>query len=155
MLLGYESCTARQGHAAGRVLLEKLYQEYTGRQMPAVLTRERGKPYFQEKDVHFSISHTKTRVFCVLSDRPIGLDAEPMDRKIDLRLAEKILSSGEKEIYNRAQDKSATLLKFWVLKEADAKRTGMGLQGYPNHTNFDPNDPRIQIIDDHYVAILE
>ena len=154
MLLGHERCDVRQGHGAGRALLEKLYREYTGRQMPPVLITERGKPYFQDNDVYFSISHTKTGVFCVLSDGPIGLDAEPIDRKIDLRLAEKILSPTEQAQFAAAPDKRLALLTFWVLKEAQAKYTGTGLQGYPNHTQFRLDDPRIRKIDGCLVAVI-
>ena len=48
-----------------------------------------------------------------------------------------------------------SLLRFWVLKEAAAKLTGEGLRGYPNHTDFSPDDPRITVIDGCYVAVLE
>ncbi len=84
----------------------------------------------------------------------MGLDAEELDRKIPLALAEKILSPGEKQQFDRAEDKEKALLTFWVLKEADAKRTGEGLRIYPNHTNFSLDDPRVQEIDRCLVAIL-
>ena len=155
MLLGYESCPVGKGHEAGRKLLQRLYEQYTGSPMPPILTTDRGKPYFADSPVFFSISHTKDRVFCVLSHKQVGLDAEKQDRKIDLALAEKILSDREKQRWDAQPDKRAALLKLWVLKEAQAKLTGLGLQGYPNHTDFDPEDPRVRIIEDCYVAVLE
>ena len=155
MLLGYETCDLRQGHAVGRVLLRRLYEQYTGAPMPQILETERGKPYFADSPVRFSISHTKDRVFCVLSHKNVGMDAERMDRKIDLRLAQKILSPGEMERWQKQEDKHSALLRLWVLKEAYAKLTGLGLQGYPNHTEFDPDDPRVRMIENCYVAILE
>ena len=39
--------------------------------------------------------------------------------------------------------------------EAAGKLTGEGLNGYPNHTDFDPGDPRIQEIDGCYLAVLK
>ena len=155
MLLGFEKCDQRSGHETGRKLLQTLYEQYTGEQMPPVLVAEGGKPYFADGSVHFSISHTKAHAFCVLSRSPVGLDAEEMDRRVDLRLAEKILSPAEKERFDRRSDRRAALLKLWVLKEAAAKLSGRGLQGYPNHTDFDPDDPRVREIDGCYVAILE
>lgn len=143
------------GHAAGRVLLEAMYRKHTGRPMPPILTTGLGKPYFEDGGLHFSISHTKRRVFCAISEKPIGIDAEELDRQIDLRLAEKILSAPEKARYDAAPDKRLALLSFWVLKEAEAKRTGRGLQGYPNKTDFAPDDPRVQIRDNCLVAIIE
>ena len=49
----------------------------------------------------------------------------------------------------------AVLLKLWVLKEASVKLTGEGLRGYPNHTDFSPDDPRVMEMDGCYVAVLE
>ena len=143
------------GHTAGRQLLENMYAKYVGGQLPEILVTERGKPYFAEGGLHFSVSHTRRRVFCVLSEKPVGLDAEETGRQPDLRLADKILSPAERQRYDRAQDKTAALLRLWVLKEAAAKLSGEGLQGYPNHTDFDPDDPRVIVRDNCYVAVLE
>ena len=145
----------RSGHEVGRQLLQQLYQEETGTDCPPILTAPRGKPYFEDCSLHFSISHTKNHAFCVLSDHPVGIDAEEKDRRVDLRLAEKILSEGERQRFDQATDSRDALLRFWVLKEAAAKLTGEGLRGYPNHTDFYPNDTRIQEIDGCYVAVFE
>ena len=155
MKIAGEALNGRSGHEAGRELLERMYREETGEVLPEIAVAERGKPYFVNSPLHFSISHTKHHVFCALSDRPVGLDAEEMDRKADLRLAERILSASEKRHFDAAADKQACLLRLWVLKEASAKLTGEGLRGFPNHTDFDPNDPRIMETDGCYVAAIE
>ncbi len=155
MQLRYMALEGMSGHAAGRLLLGQLYLEKTGKALPEILTTFRGKPYFADSDLHFSISHTKHHAFCALSDKPIGIDAEEKDRKINLSLAEKILSPSEKARFDAAQDKHATLLKLWVLKEAAGKLSGDGINGYPNHTDFSPDDPRIQEIANCYVAIVQ
>ena len=121
----------------------------------ASLLTEISKPYFIDKSLHFSISHTKQMAFCALSEKPVGIDAEPLDRSLDLRLADKILSPSERIFYDAARDKQQTLLRFWVLKEAAAKLTGEGLRGYPNHTEFSLNDPRVKEIDGCLVAVME
>jgi len=143
------------GHDAGRQLLETMYREINGRPMPEICIADRGKPYFATGGWHFSISHTKKRVFCALSQKPVGIDAEETDRKIDLYLAQKILSPTEKAQFDQAPDPRAALLRFWVLKEAAAKFTGEGLRGYPDHTDFSLDDPRIIITDNCYLAIVE
>ncbi len=84
----------------------------------------------------------------------MGIDAEEVDRDIDLRLAEKILSPEEKERYRKAENKREALLRLWVLKEAQAKLTGEGLRGYPTHTDFSPEDVRIQVKDGCYLAVM-
>ena len=154
LMIRARSLDGSDAHAAGRQLLGQLYQEYTGREMPPIARTERGKPYFTSGGLHFSISHSKAHVFCALSDCPVGIDAEEEDRKVDLRLSEKILSPGEKEQYLAAGDKRLALLTFWVLKEAAAKCTGEGLRGYPNKTNFSLDDPRVQRVDGCLLAVI-
>ena len=144
----------RSGHEAGRELLAKLYRQATGESLPPIATSPRGQPYFPDSSWHFSISHTKRHAFCALSRIPVGIDAEEMDRKINPRLADKVLSGQEKLRFQHFEDKNDAFLRLWVLKEASAKLTGEGLKGYPNHTDFSPDDPRIQIIDGCYVAVL-
>ena len=150
-----ETLRGRTGHEAGRELLARLYREETGEALPEIAVAERGKPYFVTGDLHFSISHTKNHVFCALSDGPVGLDAEEMDRDVNLRLAEKILSQSERARWEASADKRAALLRLWVLKEAAVKLSGEGLRGLTNHTDFDPGDPRVTVTDGCYVAVLE
>ena len=143
------------GHEAGRQLLAQMYLEKTGKPLPQIHTGPRGKPYFAGSDLHFSISHTKGYAFCALSEKNIGIDAEEKDRNIQASLAEKILSPSEKKRFDAAEDKHAALLKLWVLKEAAGKLTGEGINGYPDHTDFSPDDPRIREIAGCYVAVIE
>ena len=154
MIIAYEKLAGRKGHEVGRELLKRMYSEEIGGEMPEILVEERGKPYFATGNVHFSISHTKAHVFCVLADRPVGLDAEELDRQVKPRLAEKILSPKEYAQYEAAEDQNRALLTFWVLKEAAAKCSGEGLSGYPNQTNFALDDPRVQIVDNCLLAVV-
>ena len=142
------------GHEAGRVLLAELYRRATGEELPPIAVTSRGKPYFPDSPWHFSISHTKEHAFCVLSRCPVGIDAEELDRKIDLRLADKILSPAERTEYDAAADKRRALLTFWVLKEAAAKSTGEGLRGYPKDTAFSLDDPRVKVQDGCLLAVI-
>ena len=141
----------RDGHAAGLALLETL----CGAPLPEIHRTPLGKPYFAHSPLHFSISHTKNHVFCAVSDTPVGIDAEELDREVNLALAEKLLSPGELLQFQQAEDSRLALLKFWVLKEAAGKCAGNGLQLWPNDTNFSLEDPRIQEIDGCLVAIIE
>ena len=143
------------GHAEGRILLEQMYRQHVGGRMPEIAVTERGKPYFAEGRWHFSISHSKRHVFCALSEKPIGIDAEELDRTINLRLADKILSPMERQQFDSAEDQRLALLTFWVLKEALAKLTGEGIKFHPNHTNFSLDDPRVTVIDNCLVAVLQ
>ena len=137
------------------MLLKDLYREATGKDLPEIRITDRGKPYFPDSDWHFSISHTPKHAFCVLSRNNVGLDAEELDRKVNLKLAEKILSPEEKAGFDAAENKEKALLTFWVLKEAAAKLSGEGLRGYPNHTNFTLEDPRVTELDGCILAVME
>ena len=151
MNLLYERLDGRDGHTVGQQLLEALY----GGPLPEIARTPLGKPYFVDTPLHFSISHTEKHVFCVLSDKPVGIDAEEIDRQIRLDLAEKLLSPAELEQFSKADDPRLALLKFWVLKEAAGKCSGEGMQLWPNHTNFSLDDPCVQEIDGCFVAIIE
>jgi len=155
MVLAGQTIQPGQGHAAGRQLLQKLYREHVGGDFPEIQRTERGKPCFVGSPWHFSITHTKKHVFCALSEYPIGIDAEELDRSIHLRLAEKILSPGERRQYLQAQDPRLALLRFWVLKEATAKCSGRGWGDYLYHTDFCMEDARIQIKDSCLLAVIE
>ena len=144
----------RTGHEAGRSLLTRLYGEATGQPLPPIEVGAWGKPAFSDSDWHFSISHTKKHAFCVLAEENIAIDAEELDRRVNLSLAEKILSPMEKAQFDAAADKTKALLTFWVLKEAAAKLSGRGLHGYPNNTAFSLDDTRVREMDGCLVAIL-
>ena len=141
---------------AGKLLLAQMYEELTGEEMPAIEKAPRGKPYFPGSDLHFSITHTKTTVFCAIADTEVGIDAEDLNRKVSPALAQKILSAHEYAQYEAVpeEEKNEALLRFWVLKEAEAKCSGLGLRGYPNHTEFDLDDERVRKLGGCMVAVI-
>lgn len=154
MIFSWCALDGRTGHEAGRALLAELYRRETGEALPPIVITPRGKPFFADSPWHFSISHTRKHAFCVLDRENIAVDAEELDRRVDSRLAERILSPREKEQFEAAADKIRALLTFWVLKEAAAKLSGEGLRGFPNHTDFSLDDPRVREIDGCVVAVL-
>ena len=142
------------GHDAGRALLAQLYETHVGGMLPPIAVTPLGKPYFENSSWHFSISHTKYHAFCVLCDCPVGLDAEEINRRVNPIVAEKALSPGERAQYDAAVDKNCALLTFWVLKEAEGKRSGRGVGIHPTHTDFMLTDPRVFECDNCLVAII-
>ena len=154
IMLTHTLLEGRTGHQAGRDLLVQMYRNATGEDLPPIAIAPKGKPYFPDSPWHFSITHTKRHAFCALAKCPVGIDAEELDRVVHLRLADKVLSDSEKLRFVRCTDKRDAFLRLWVLKEASVKLTGEGLGGYPNHTDFSPDDPRIQTIDGCYVAVF-
>ena len=155
MNLAWEEIGQCTGHEAGRQLLERMYFAETGEKLPEIQYTAQGKPYFPGKKFHFSISHTAKHVFCALSDRNIGIDAEEMDRVVSESVAQRFLSEAEQRRLSAFPDLNQGLLRLWVLKESWAKLTGRGLGNYLKDTDFDPADPRIREISGCYVAVLQ
>ena len=154
MMLGCAMLDGRSGHDAGRELLAQLFRQETGEELPDIEIDRWGKPYFPDSPWFFSISHTQRRVFCALSRKKVGIDAEELDRPVRLALADKVLSDFERAQFDVAENPRQALLTFWVLKEAAAKLAGTGLRGYPNHTAFTLEDSRVQIRDGCILAVL-
>lgn len=153
MILRSCPLNGRTGHEAAWALLGALYREVTGEEaLPPIAYGKRGKPDFADSPWHFSLSHTPRRAWAALSQAPVGIDAEERDRAVPLRLADRILSPAERAQYDAAPDKPLALLCFWVLKEASAKQTGEGLQGFPNKTNFRLTDPHLTVTEDTVLA---
>lgn len=144
----------RSGHEAAWALLRKLYWEETGQTLPPVRLLGSGKPYFPGSPYRFSIAHSRRHAFCVLGKYPVGIDAEELDRPVGLKLARRVLSQDEYLQFLAAPDKRRAFLTFWVLKEAQAKFTGLGLRGFPDHTHFDLTDPRVWEWDGCLVAVI-
>ena len=96
MKIAFCTLEGRTGHEAGRQLLAEAYGAETGESLPEIRVTHRGKPYFPDSPWHFSISHTPKHAFCVLSRNNVAIDAEELDRKVNQKLAEKILSPAEK-----------------------------------------------------------
>lgn len=152
--LAWETIGNRSGYEAGRDLLARMYRQVTGLPLPEIRVADRGKPFFPDSPWHFSISHTPKHVFCALAECPVGIDCEEMDRPVRLQLTHKVMSTKELIRWEQSVDKNRAFLRLWVLKEAAVKLTGEGLRGYPNHTDFDPEDSRVQEIAGCYVAVL-
>lgn len=153
VLLLAEALNGRTGHAVGRLLLARLYRQATGEALPPIAVTPRGKPYFETGIWHFSIAHTQSHAFCVLCKHNVGLDAEEKGRKVSPHLIDRYLSQRERA--RLGGDPQDGFLRLWVLKEAEAKRTGQGIGNWMKNTDFDPFDHRIQEINGCYVAVLE
>lgn len=151
-----EGCplAGRTGHQAAWELLEDLYARHVGGPLPPITRGSHGKPDFETGPWHFSLTHTPAHAFVALAREPVGVDAEELDRRVNLNIARRILSEGEYARFQSAPDPRRALLALWVLKEASAKCTGEGITNFPNQTDFSPDDPRVQTLEGCLVAIV-
>lgn len=77
-----------------------------------ILRRKGGKPYFQNKDVFFNLSHTDSFGVCALSDFEVGVDAEEKTRDISDSLQKRFPDVGN--------------ICDWTRREAYGKMLGDG-----------------------------
>ena len=100
-----------------------------------VVLGENGKPAFRNHpEIHFNLSHSKTRVMCVLSPYEAGCDVEYV-RVGRSRLAERFFKEGETRWIHsfaegEAQDEA--FCRLWTLKECYMKVTGRGMSLSPD-----------------------
>ena len=127
----------RLQHLAGRFLLQFLFPDFPYKLIQIAETR---KPFLQNEQYHFSISHCGDYAAAIVSkDCRVGIDVEIPTEKVK-RIVHKFLSNEEKEIFNIHPDgyrdsmfnaKLTTLL--WSAKEAIFKWYGDGGVDFREH----------------------
>jgi len=106
----------RNGSIAVRSLLENAFMAEYREILPKIEKTPSGKPYFPDKpDIHFSLSHSKTHVLCVLADVPVGADTESPRR---------ITERAVRYFCSREELREFDALDLWVLKESYIKLVG-------------------------------
>lgn len=91
---------------------------------------EKGKPYFQEIPLFFSLSHSGEYVLCAVSRREVGADVQKI-QPVDVgKLAERFFSESECRTLERCEsegERQRLFFGFWARKEAYGKLTGKGV----------------------------
>ena len=91
---------------------------------------EKGKPYFTNLPVQFSVSHTGNVWACLMTagTDPVGLDIQQVREYNFGRIAAKYYTESEQQ---HISDKGAEgFFGIWTRKEAFAKYTGQGIGRY-------------------------
>lgn len=87
------------------------------------------KPFLQSsKSIFFNVSHSKNNAVIAISNQPIGIDIEFLNKDFDFSaiLPHSFNKSEIEQIYNAA-NKTNTFFTFWTRKEAIVKATGKGI----------------------------
>ncbi|MBE6589663.1 MAG: 4'-phosphopantetheinyl transferase superfamily protein [Ruminococcaceae bacterium] len=115
----------------GAELLLRFALEKEGIFSYSVKRDENGKPYLAgDKSLFFNLSHSKSRVMCVLSDRAVGCDVQWMDPSVSLSVADRFFLDEECALIRSQKTEAARRLMFyriWSLRESFVKATGLGL----------------------------
>ena len=90
---------------------------------------------FSEKHIFtifcaFNISHSKGRVACAVSDRPVGIDIEKLTEKSDTDIknfAKRYFVENEIALLEKEEYSALAFYKIWTKKEAYSKMLGSAL----------------------------
>lgn len=120
----------RSEFGVSRLLIRELATDlHPDCQRVRLIKDEAGRPEAEidEQVIHASLAHTQGAVLAALSpDQPVGLDLEPIGRKVHGRLRKRLLTPKEREMLGHPEEVST--LRLWTIKEACLKLGGTGLR---------------------------
>lgn len=153
---------------AGEMLAKKAVAERCGMSAEDIILSagENGKPYAENADVNFNISHSGNIAVCAAHDKPLGIDVEQI-RNIDLKIAKRVYTNDElyylfgfcpteDDFYISPDD--GMLLRFfelWTAKEAYLKYTGAGITENLKTLSVNPEKIQKEYIDDYVITIYK
>ena len=136
----------RKQKIAADMLCRQLLAEANGINPENIIFQksQNGKPFAENSNFRFSISHCGNLVVCAVSEKEIGVDIEKI-RNIRLKAAEKFASKSELDYIGNRLDR---FFEIWTLKEAFFKCKGTGLGADIRNVSF-------QIDDSHGITCSE
>lgn len=113
---------------AAYLLLKEALREQEGiMENPVFEYGEHGKPFIaSHPELHFSLSHCKEAVVCVLSRQPVGVDVESIGRYRD-SVARYAMNDEELIQIQQAERPEVEFTRLWTMKESLLKLTGEGI----------------------------
>lgn len=90
-----------------------------------ILRTPKGKPYFKDVPLEFSVSHTGGLWVCLIDRSPVGVDIQEIRKCQREKIARRYYTPDEQE-YAAAMGE-AGFFQIWARKEAYVKYTGEGL----------------------------
>ncbi len=109
-----------------------------------IAVSKNGKPFIQDSDVFFNLSHSGSMAVCAFSDRPVGVDIEERT-DFDELLVRIIFNMSETEqSLSKYKDSSTGYTFLWTVKESFIKYLGTGLEIDPK-TIFVDIAPEISV----------
>jgi 4'-phosphopantetheinyl transferase len=107
---------------------------------------ENGKPYLDNRKVHFNLTHSGNWVVMAMAEAEVGIDIE-LIRPINYRIAERFFSPAEVRTLNSKMnnDKLEYFFELWTLKESYLKLIGTGLTRSLNSFTIYHEDKRFHI----------
>jgi phosphopantetheine--protein transferase-like protein len=118
---------------------------------------ERGKPLVSGlgeaarplKGIHVSLAHKKTVAVAMASDVPVGIDLERIEEKSE-GFERIVFTDSERELL-ACLKRPEGVIRFWVAKEACAKKAGTGLEGNPKRFEVTSTDGDVLSVGDERI----
>ncbi len=134
-------------HTAAYELLFGAAEKYHGIKASEkdILIAEKGKPYFAEIPISFSISHCKGLAVCAVcsaDEGEVGVDCERL-RSFRAAVSGRVFTESERALINSSSNKEQCAVTLWTLKESYVKYTGTGLAGHTKDIEFSLKDGKV------------
>ena len=108
----YKKLDDRKRSVLAFVLLQRaLREEYGITEVPEFMYNEFGKPSLPNLPIHFSLSHCKEAVTCVVSDYNIGIDVESIV-PYNPDVARRVCSKAELKKLEQSENKDVDFIKL-------------------------------------------
>ena len=111
-----------------------------------------GRPMIPPVEV--SVSHKDQKGAAIVSDHPVGIDIEKLEKK-EQSFWDLAFTDAEQDLLRTQSDPDRAAIQFWVAKEAYGKMLGTGLKGNPKSIEVTSIDGDDLTIGDHRVTTLE
>lgn len=96
-----------------------------GTALEQILRTSKGKPYFKNAPLEFSVSHTGGLWVCLMDSSPVGVDVQKIRTCQREKIAKRYYTPDEQEY--AASLGEAGFFQIWARKEAYVKYTGEGI----------------------------
>ncbi len=112
----------------GRVLLGYILNKNYGIESFSYRYGENGKPYLENSDVYFNISHSGNMVLCSISEYETGCDIEKI-KDYNPKIAKRFFTEKETNLLENKDTEDYIFARLWTLKESILKKSGRGISG--------------------------
>lgn len=121
----------------GRVLLSYILSKEYGIERFSYSYGKNEKPYLENEDIFFNISHSGDMFLCCTDKSEIGCDVQQI-KKYNPKVAKRFFAENEVAAIENSTDKDRTFIKLWALKESILKKNGTGIGGGLSEFDFSP-----------------
>ncbi len=150
----------------GEMLVKKAISKNSGVSFEKIVfnVTPNGKPYIENSDIHFNISHCEDWVVCAIHNKSIGIDIEKI-RPINFKIAKRFFTPNEQkyvfskvpteEDFEKTHDNQVLkrFFEVWTGKEAYLKYKGTGITDNLNALYVNENNLITEYFDNYIVRI--